>query len=163
MMKYAGIGARKTPVEVQIVMSNIATWLSNKGYTLRSGGAIGADTAFEKGANSNKEIFYAHHATDAAMAVAMTYHSHWSSCSDYAKKLHARNAFQILGDPLYLDPVDFVICWTPDGCERHEDRTRETGGTGTAISIASMNDIRVYNLYNESSINELREFFKTIK
>ena len=159
--KYAGIGSRNTPVEVLNTMTNIATWLAKRNYILRSGGAKGADTAFEKGAKL-KEIFYANDADNASMIVAQNYHPAWNSCGSYAKKLHARNAFQILGKPLYLDSVDFVICWTPDGCETHATRTRETGGTGTAISIASDNDIRVYNLFNESSINELRELFKTM-
>ena len=161
MMKYAGIGARNKPVEVLNTMTNIATWLAKRNYTLRSGGAKGADLAFEKGAD-NKEIFYANDADNTSMIVAQNYHPAWHSCSPYVKKLHARNAFQILGKPVFLDPVDFVICWTPDGCETHATRTRETGGTGTAISIASDNDIRVYNLFNDSSINELRELFKTM-
>jgi len=160
--KYAGIGSRNTPIEILHTMTNIATWLSNKHYTLRSGGAKGADTAFEQGAYY-KEIFYANDATKEAMIIAQNYHPAWNSCSPYAKQLHARNAFQILGKPLYLDSVDFVICWTPDGCETHATRTRETGGTGTDISIASDNDIRVYNLANDSSIQELRELFKKMR
>jgi hypothetical protein len=159
---YAGIGSRNTPVEIQKLMTKIAIFLSKKGYTLRSGGAKGADTAFEKGAEF-KEIFYANDADNASMIVAQTYHPAWNSCSEYAKKLHARNAFQILGKPVFLKPVDFVICWTPDGCETHQTRKYETGGTGTAISIADANDIRVYNLANDSSVNELRELFKTLK
>lgn len=162
-MYYAGIGSRNTPLDIQHTMTNIATFLSQKGAILRSGGAKGADLAFEKGAGDKKQIFYASDADEPSMMIAKTYHPAWNSCSDYAKKLHGRNAFQILGKPLYLLPVKFVICWTPDGCEHHDTRTIETGGTGTAISIASHNDISVYNLYNESSINALRDMFRLIK
>ena len=162
MKRYAGIGSRSTPTDVLNIMTNIATWLREKGYVLRSGGAVGADTAFEQGCDDLKEIYYAIDANITAMAIAKKYHPAWERCSDIAKKLHARNAFQILGASLN-DPVDFVICWTPDGCETHEDRTSETGGTGTAISIANATGIPVYNLANQDSIQNLRELLKTIK
>ena len=163
MMKaYTGIGSRTTPLEIQVTMTNIASWLEAKGYTLRSGGAKGADSAFEKCIKINKEIYYASDANELSMTIAAKYHPAWDKVGEYAKKLHARNAFQILGASLN-DPVDFVICWTSCGCESHSTRTMATGGTGTAISIASMNGIRVYNLKNDKSINELRELLKTIK
>ncbi len=161
MKKYAGIGSRNTPKETLHMMTNIATWLEKKGFILRSGGAKGADTAFEKGCSTNKEIFLANHATSQAELLVKRYHPNWNACSDYAKKLHARNAFQILGATLD-DPVEFVICYTPDGCERHEHRTIETGGTGTAISLASNYNIPIYNLANLESVNNLREMFKTL-
>lgn len=46
-MTYAGIGSRETPMEVLELMTKASTWLGTKGYTLQSGGAIGADMAFE--------------------------------------------------------------------------------------------------------------------
>lgn len=46
-MTYAGIGSRETPMEVLELMTKASTWLGSKGYTLQSGGAIGADMAFE--------------------------------------------------------------------------------------------------------------------
>ena len=49
---YAGIGSRETPKEILKEMTKIGQELESKGYTLRSGGAIGADKAFE-GANQN--------------------------------------------------------------------------------------------------------------
>jgi len=47
---YTGIGSRKTPYQVQQQMQRIAQFLAKKGYTLRSGSANGADSAFEEGA-----------------------------------------------------------------------------------------------------------------
>jgi hypothetical protein len=49
-IKYAGIGARKTPEEVLQVMERAGRILGSRGYTLRSGHAAGADMAFERGA-----------------------------------------------------------------------------------------------------------------
>ena len=46
---YAGIGSRSTPPEVQAVMRTLANNLEYTGFTLRSGGAKGADSAFEHG------------------------------------------------------------------------------------------------------------------
>lgn len=46
-MTYAGIGSRETPMEVLELMTKASTWLGARGYTLQSGGAIGADMAFE--------------------------------------------------------------------------------------------------------------------
>ena len=46
-MTYAGIGSRETPTEVLELMTKASTWLGARGYTLQSGGAIGADMAFE--------------------------------------------------------------------------------------------------------------------
>ncbi len=46
---YTGIGSRDTPLDVQNAMFDIAYTLCEKGYRLRSGGARGADTAFQAG------------------------------------------------------------------------------------------------------------------
>lgn len=46
-MTYAGIGSRETPLSMLKTMTKVADMLAKKGYTLNSGGAIGADVAFE--------------------------------------------------------------------------------------------------------------------
>ena len=53
---YAGIGSRRTPPEILRLMERMALILSGAGYTLNSGGAKGADSAFENGA-LRKQIF----------------------------------------------------------------------------------------------------------
>lgn len=143
---YTGVGSRTTPSYILSLMTKIAQRLSLEGWMLRSGGAVGADKAFEAGAGTGKvNVFYASDATAEAMAIAARFHPAWHRCSDYAKKLHGRNTFQVLG--INLDtPSSFLICWTPDGCVSHETRSIQTGGTGTAISIASAYGIPVFNL-----------------
>lgn len=47
---YAGIGSRNTPKDIINLMSEISAKLFSEGWTCRTGGAIGADTAFEQGA-----------------------------------------------------------------------------------------------------------------
>jgi hypothetical protein len=123
-----------------MLMVRAAIYLAHQGYTLRSGGALGADTAFERGADharGAKEIYRTVHATPKAMALAKSIHPNWSACSQYARQLHARNCFQVLGQDLN-DPVQFVLCWTPNG--------EPVGGTRTAIVLAQRNGIPVLNL-----------------
>ncbi len=158
---YTGVGSRKTPQQILDLMCGIAKYLQGHGYTLRSGGADGADLAFENGAGLDKHIFYAKDSTPQAEAIAAQFHPAWNRCSAFAKRLHGRNSFQVLGPELNV-PSKFLICWTPDGCKRHVDRTIHTGGTGTAISIADANGIGVYNLaidndrlYWESTIKQV--------
>ena len=157
MKFYCGVGARKTPHNILQLMTKIAEKLRLEGYSLRSGGAEGADTAFEKGAGRQKEIFYGWNATQEAIDLAMSFHSAPQYCSDIAKKLHGRNSFQVLGANLN-DPVKFVICWTPDGCLSHSTRTRASGGTGTAISIASANNIPIFNLQRKEHFDRLNNW-----
>lgn len=49
---YAGIGSRKTPQVVCEIMARLAGRLGQAGWTLRSGRAVGADSAFEHGARA---------------------------------------------------------------------------------------------------------------
>ena len=158
LSSYAGVGSRKTPNDRLALMYNIAIKMSWLGFVLRSGGADGADTAFEKGA-SKKEIFYARDCTPQAMDIASLYHPAWDKCSEFARKLHGRNAFQILGRNLN-DPVKYCICWTPDGATTHMERCYRTGGTGTAISIANAYGIPVINLAIPSEFKKWSEWVK---
>ena len=72
------------------------------------------------------------------------YHPNWDNLSQGAKKLMARNACQVFG--ITGDqPVDFIICWTPNG--------EITGGTGQALRIAKDFNIPVFNLGSMSLDN----------
>lgn len=152
MKYYSGVGSRKTPNHIVQIMVQIAHILQSRGYILRSGGADGADRAFEIGAADKADIFYANQATQAAADIAKQFHPAWNRCSQYARKLHARNAFQVLGINLNT-PSKFLICWTPDGCESHAERSIKTGGTGTAIS--GHYNVPVFNLANTASLERI--------
>lgn len=141
MRYYAGIGSRETPTEILDLMKSLAQFLSAD-FTLRSGGAKGADLAFEAGAAS-KEIFLAADATPAAMETVAKYHPAFQWLTPSTQKLMARNAMQVLGADLHT-PVEFVLCWTPDGAT--STTSAATGGTGQAIRIANAHGIPVWNL-----------------
>ncbi|GAF96467.1 unnamed protein product, partial [marine sediment metagenome] len=109
MKYYTGIGARKTPKDILNLMTRISLYLSKKGYILRSGGAEGADKAFEEGAleelkkiylpwpnfNNSKANFIS--ISQEAIKMAKENHPYWYNLSDGARKLHARNCYQVLG------------------------------------------------------------------
>lgn len=157
MKYYTGVGSRKTPKKILDLMTEIALTLNSKGYCLRSGGAKGADEAFESGAGSRKQIFYASSATPEAMKIAARFHPAWERCGEYVRKLHGRNSFQVLG--VNLDnPSSFLVCWTPDGAISHSERTMRTGGTGTAISIAEDANVPVFNLGRSDHLSRLENF-----
>lgn len=156
---YTGVGSRKTPAWALELMKKMAAKLSADGWVLRSGGADGADSAFEVGAGDRKEIYRAHHCTPEAMAVAAKFHPAWHRCGAFARKLHGRNSFQVLGRDLNA-PSAFLVCWTEDGCCRHADRSIRTGGTGTAISIADAHGVEILNLQNPSHAARARRYLK---
>lgn len=149
---YAGIGSRKTPPEILSLMTMLAAKLASNGYVLRSGGAVGADTAFHTGAGALAEIFTPDRATPKAMYLASGYHLNWDACSSYIKKLHGRNSMIILGGILD-QPVSFVVCWTPDG--------RDSGGTGLAMRIAMDNGIPIVNLYHQEWLSRISTYLST--
>ena len=158
---YTGIGSRDIPDKYKERIQIIAKLLDKKGFTLRSGGADGSDSIFEtthtgpkeiylpwKGFNNSNSNLYTQPAK--AKEVAYTVHPIYDKLKDSVQKLHDRNILQILGNDLET-PSDFVICYTKDGCESHRERTSKTGGTATAISLASMRGIKVFNIKNDES------------
>ena len=155
---YVGIGSRQTPQAVLDTMERIGRAMARHGWTLRSGAADGADTAFEAGAEQGRgprEIclpwpgFNGRTADGATTRVgvnsqanrdlARQSHPAWHVLRDAVQKLMVRNVHQILGpEPGSSPPSDVVICWTPDG--------EGEGGTGMAIRLAERHGIPVVDL-----------------
>lgn len=149
---YAGIGSRETPPAILREMEALGKKLETLGYTLRSGGAKGADSAFEKEV-TRKEIFLpTGHIPEWCFDRIREYvpkDRDFDRMSGYVQKLLARNMMQIWGEE-GNDPVAFVVCWTKDG--------KDSGGTGYAIRAAQSAGIPIYNLYTV----EGRAFSKSI-
>lgn len=170
---YTGIGSRETPEEVLNVMHAIAVSLWRSKWTLRSGGAAGADTAFERGAGPMSVIYLPWRGFNgrwgmvntvdkpslAAYKMASDIHPAWQSLGAGAKAMHARNCHQVLGWTLE-EPSQFVVCWTPDGCEDESTRAKSTGGTATAIVLASRRGIPVFNLQKEDAKRRLNAYLE---
>ena len=150
---YSGIGARATPPEMLSLMTRAAFALLKRDYVLRSGHAIGADSAFERGAGDAAQTFLpvpgwrgsvsAFHAGTLgpeiwgrAREIAAPHHSAFASLSRFVQDLHTLGVFQVLG-PALDSPSEFVLCWTADG--------EASGGTGQALRIAATYGVPVYN------------------
>jgi hypothetical protein len=145
---YTGIGSRSTPQPVLEEMTGLASFLAENGYTLRSGGATGADTAFEEGA-TQKEIYlpwqgFNGHRSNLcrvgkdALALAEQNHPAWWRCNRFSRLLLGRNCYQVLGADL-ATPTKFVVFWT-------KDLAGSTGGTALAVKLARSRNIPVFNL-----------------
>ena len=159
MKYYTGIGSRETPQEALDIMKNLGHSMGLSGYCLRSGNAQGADSYFYEGHQTYSEeyeIFLPwrnfgdvkndkfiplddidNNLVQKAVDIVSAIHPAWGNCSQAAKKMHARNAFQVLGPDLET-PSEIVICWTKGG--------KVVGGTATAIKIANIHDIPVWNI-----------------
>ncbi len=153
-------------------MQELGALLALAGYTLRSGGADGADLAFEHGArrvstalleiylpfkgfNNNLSMLY--DISEEAYQLASTVHPVWRELGFKSKQFHARNCYQVLG--LTLDkPSDLLIAWTQDGCESASSRNKNTGGTATAIALAERYRVPIFNLARENSRARLADF-----
>lgn len=172
---YAGIGARATPVPMLHLIERVACRLALRGWVLRTGGASGADTAWENGAASTPgaetELFLPWQGFNQrrspfsvlpeAYALAAEHHPYWQHLKDSERSLMARNAHQILGRNLD-DPVRMVLCWTEDGCETAATRSRRTGGTGLAISLADSMGIPVFNLRNTGALDRVARLLEGV-
>lgn len=174
---YTGIGSRQTPPTVVPILSELAHKLAARGYTLRSGGAEGADSAFElgcdhaggkkeiylpwKGFNNNNSAFFLDYHLQSpqslrAVEIATQFHPLKTGLL-WAKpavlKLMARNSQQILGKEVKpQSKTSFVICWTPAG--------DPTGGTRQALAIARHFAIPIFNLGNPFTYLEVIDWLQ---
>jgi len=155
-MYYAGIGSRETPRDILNKMTRIAKAFEVIGFTLRSGGARGADRAFERGVQNRKEIFYSNDATKEAIDLALKFHPNPNAIKKkpYVLGLMGRNMQIVLGRDL-VHPVKFIVCWTKDG--------GPTGGTGQALRIAQQINLKVYNLYYKQHLIDLVSYYNDFK
>jgi hypothetical protein len=169
---YAGIGSRESPAEILTLMIEIGKFLAQKGYILRSGGAAGADKAFEQGcdqAQGEKEIYLPwkgfndnpselylksselKDVLDKAFELASQYHPAWDVLKYGARCLMARNGMQVLGRDLNT-PVSFIMCWNLGGFNH--------GGTSQALRIALDRKIPLFMLSNKDCMEDVREHLR---
>jgi len=161
---FAGIGSRETPPGIEPMIEETCKILSKFGYILRSGGAPGADSMFEKYFTGDKEIYLPwknfnnnsselyigsipYDLIEESTTLAKKYHPNWSQLSDGAKKMMIRNSFQVLGYDLNT-PVEFVVCWTVGG--------KIQGGTGQALRMSKDLNIPIFNLYNKDCLHKIK-------
>jgi len=170
---YTGVGSRDTPDRALQLMHCLGAFLAQRGWTLRSGGADGADTAFEQGAkehNGLREIFLpwvgfngsSPHESGPGLTLvsgaaewtepvleAVLDNSHFANLKrkQGALKLHCRNVHQILGERPESFISKLVICWTAGG--------ELKGGTATAIKLARKHHVPVLNLGHDDDLERI--------
>lgn len=172
-MYYTGIGPRNTPRAILNLMTEIGMYFAMHKWVLRSGGAEGADTAFEQGhvaMGGDVEIYlpfkgFRHHSSSLYMggpdvengrALSMAEYlwekrtgnnDSWRKLSSCKKAAMARTMLFVLGARM-ITPTDVVICWTSE--------EEPSGGTELAllaadeISKVSNVQIPIINLQRES-------------
>lgn len=173
-LKYAGIGSRDITPEITLLMRRLGKHLAELNMVLRSGGALGSDTAFYEGAvravgyvpalteiylgwngmgghvHDPENGFYdstRYPTVEEAMNIAERIRGGFHGLGRGGIALHSRNIFQILG-PELNDPVDLVICYAkPVG-------NRVKGGTNTAYSLAVERNIPIINLYTQKGLDD---------
>jgi len=175
-VRYAGIGARKTPRSILKLFPSIGAMCAAKGHVLQTGGCNGPDKEIETGhaflAPSNVEVFIPWEGYNKrsgrelsvqtgtcleSILIAKKYYIHpnrdktWDNLKYSHKQLMARNGYQVLGKDLNT-PVDFVICYTPKG--------EIIGGTGQALRIAKDYGIKVINLGNPNHLTWIIDLLK---
>lgn len=155
-MIVTGIGSRETPSHILTEMTLIGRYCFENKITLRSGHALGADWAFEKGAQSRciiylpSESFNREYVSDAHRVIVPNeerynvitnkFHPNPFALKPFARMLMNRNVCQVLG--INLDRLsDYIVCWTKDG--------KDIGGTSQAIRIARAHKIPIINMYYE--------------
>jgi len=185
---YAGIGSREVDQTTARIMRYLAVELSKRGYILRSGAAQGSDQAFQKGVidngTENTQIWlpwrdfekeftdqYPQHryrlvgdectcgeADPEAWDSVERFHPNFKKIEKEASakyymrfmRFMSRNYRQVIG---WGEPdSQFIVCWTPEG--------KEVGGTAQAIRIAKHHHIPVFNLFNMSKSEVLKEIEK---
>lgn len=159
---YAGVGSRSTPDAECTLMRRLGEALARRAYRLRSGGAIGADRAFQAGAmdaGGEMEIFRPDRATapgdiagpslpswPRAQEIAAQHHPAWASLAPYVRALHSRNVMQVLGPDLD-SPSAFLLCWTPTfKLGAGGEVVAVSGGTGQAVRVACAFRVPVFHL-----------------
>ncbi len=165
MKYYAGIGARATPKDICEIMTQCAAKLEKQGFWLRSGGAEGADIAFQRGVKEKAEIhlpwknfnlsYQQEHPNhiykvirenDIAARESLKFHPDCGKLKRAVELLMMRNFYQIQGEP----NSSFIICWTASGeAER---------GTGQALRIAAHYEIPIFNLAREKDLKRIVDF-----
>lgn len=175
MKAYTGIGSRTTPVWCRFAMEDIASKMADKGYTLRSGSAQGADSAFEigcdrvcgagdiyipwKGFGTGKEnMFKFYHvlsnakfeeARDVYLSTGII--KNFDDMKQSVQKLHARNYLQVVGhgmkDRLSKVCIFFAeVDWVTE---------EPTGGTRSAVLLSKHFGVPTYNLKDDKAFEKV--------
>ena len=171
---YAGVGSRRTPPDILAAMADIAQTLGDAGIALSTGGADGADKAFETGAlrtdapitvhtpwpgyngyrpgrDPDTDIDVVHpQPRDTTQGhtfadLAREHHPHWQRCTRGVRALFVRNV-SILSGALDDNGTLLPVRAVIAYTPSGIPVGREAGGTGHTLRIAAVLGIPFVNL-----------------
>ena len=171
---YAGIGSRRTPATVLAAMADLAETLGRAGCVLSTGGADGADRAFETGALRTDAPVTVHapwsgyngyrpgrepesdidvrvpDANDAVQGrtyldIARRHHPAWERCGRGARALFVRNV-AILAGALGGDGDALPVLAVVAYTPNGLAEGRDAGGTGHGLRVAAELGIPAVNV-----------------
>lgn len=174
-----GVGSRETPKPILELIRKVSKKLVLSGYTLRSGGAYGADTAFYEGwwdaykedqcvpeteiylpwdgfnyhrAGKNYLVVNDKEILSQAEELVNEIHPAVNRLNRGAKALHTRNCFQVLGRDLSA-PSTLFLCYA-----KVDSKGEPSGGTRTAIKLAEKYNIKVTNLFVQEDLERVQKY-----
>lgn len=182
MKILTGIGSRETPKAILDTMRKLCKKMVLQGYTLRSGGANGADAycaygwgdAYEENKGiPSAEIYIPWNGFNELRAgqrnvvlvkdskiiqqahkILQKVHPAFDKLTRGPLALHTRNCFQVLGADLCTKST-MVIAYA-----KTDSNGNPLGGTATAINIAKKEGIAVRNLYLEEDLEKAIKYLE---
>lgn len=183
---YTGVGSRQTPIYIQNIMTDLADKLARDSWILRSGGAEGADYAFELGwwdYCMNEMHLGGNYGALAEIYIPWngfnnhTLTSHDGACKfvkdtteaqSIAEKVHpAWHNLKTGAKNLHTRNVYQVLgedLETPSKflvCWAETDKHGvPKGGTRTSWVLAKQHNISCFNLYNEEDLKRIHRYLE---
>ena len=182
MKILTGIGSRETPREILEVMRKVCKKMVLQGYTLRSGGADGADAYCAYGwgdawsedaevpdaeiyipwsgfnnlkvGQKNVVLVQDTRIIQSAHKLLKQVHPAFDKLTRGPLALHTRNCFQVLGADL-CTKSSIVLAYA-----KTDSKGNPMGGTATAINIAKREGITVRNLYLEADLEKAIKYLE---
>lgn len=186
MKWYTGVGSRETPANILKLMEDVGFALASQGWTLRSGGAVGADQAFENGMFRYVGLDGPYSWTPAEIYLP------WSGYENHYKQTHG--GLNILPSDIKLDDERIAECMAMaihpawEACKigakkmhtrnvyqvlgrtldkpskmliawtRLDGKGNPKGGTATAINLATENGIQCFNLNKAEDFERINKW-----
>lgn len=176
-LPYTGVGSRDITKKEKSIIFRISKYLAHKDFTLRSGKAAGADTAFQIGAQyysfkvkpeiytpwcnfrlnqtslkNDFDFTFDNALLTTCEEIAKEIHPNWYKMTKAGKLLHSRNVLQVLGKNLD-SPSKFLIF-----CSDQDSKGEVKGGTRTAVVLGKEYGIPCFNIRDNDQLHELEIF-----
>lgn len=181
---WSGIGSRRCKDQTILsTMTHFAEVVAYHKLTMRSGAAIGPDTAFENGTPpeqreiylpnkefENRDLRYAIVPKDLdimvwmkAGMIAEQFHDAGRHMDGNLRSLMTRNVYQVLG-PKLRTPSKFVLCDAPEIIFDEDGLVKDVdGGTGQAVRVAYSRNIPVFVMSIPEHMAQVHEAMQWLK